>query len=97
MAADLCLSCAVPIKDERFFVDAGSSGAVTVNFLTPGSEIIPKEIWDSEREGMFCMSSDSFADFKQEIEELCSKTPCSYPVVQALQNFFARVKAAKGN
>lgn len=96
MALNL-FSCAVRINDETFYVDAGSLGAVTVNLLTPGSEIVPPDQWNPMREGMFCMSPQSFGDIKTEIEELCSKTTCSYQVKQALQGFTGRVERAQNH
>lgn len=85
--------CAVPIKDETFYVDAGPSGAITVNFLSPGSQIIPKEQWDAMREGDFCMSPQAFGDFKSEIEQLCSAYSCSWQVTSQTKAFFSRANA----
>ena len=93
----LCTSCGVSIKDERFYVDLGPSGAVTVNFLTPGSMIILKPQWDQAREGMFCMTPAAMADIKREIEQLCSMTQCDYQTAQGLRDFYQRVNFAKGN
>lgn len=88
-------SCAVPIKDEKFYVDAGESGAVTLNFLSPGSEIIQKPDWDAIREGMYCMSYDAIGDFKGEIEKLCSIARCSYQVKKQFTALFRRIDRAQ--
>lgn len=91
-----CAAAPVDVKDEVFYVDAGSSGAVTVNFLSEGSFIVEKSQWDLIREGMYCTLATSFGDFKAEIEKLCSVTPCNYEVQKILTNLkkrFARVEA----
>lgn len=82
-------SCATVIHDVTFYVDAGPAGAVSVNFLTPGSKIILKSQWDTMREGMFCMDADSYGDFKSEIEELCSATTCTYEMIQAVMDSYS--------
>ena len=91
----LSSACSVKIKDETFFIDAGESGAVTVNFLSTGSTIIDKAAWDSMREGMFCMSSDAIGDIKGEVEKLCSRTSCTYEQKQYFYEFMVRVSNAR--
>jgi hypothetical protein len=81
----LICSCAVPIKDETIYVDEGASGAVQLHFLSPGKIDLTKPQWDEIRFGMACMSVNAFEDFKKEIEELCTKTPCSYKATQAIE------------
>ena len=89
--AVLLCSCAVQIRDETLYFDAGDAGAVTANFLTPGSQIIPKLQWDAMREGMACVSAAAIGDFKTEIEELCSKTTYDYQTMVKLADFFKRI------
>ena len=85
-------SCAVPIKDEQFCADMGSQGAACDNLLTSNPIIIPQPAWDSMREGMFCESNQAVGDIKAEIESLCSKTPCSYQVKEALHSIQKKMK-----
>jgi hypothetical protein len=89
--AVLCTSCGVNIKDKSFYVDLGPQGAVTVNFLTPGSRFVSKSNWDLLRMGMFCMSPKDLGSFKTEIEKLCSVTQCDYEMTSALHSFSDRL------
>ena len=84
MGALLFNSCAVKIQDEEFYVDAGSSGAITSYFLHSGSTIIPINEWNAMREGMICVKAKTIGDFKREIEELCSQTACDYQTKAAI-------------
>jgi len=85
MTMVLLSSCAVKVKDEPLYLDEGSIGAVEVHFLTPGTTDLNKTQWDAIRPGMVCMPETSFGDFKAELEELCSKTTCTYEMEQALK------------
>jgi len=90
----LLSSCTVNIKDETLYWDAGDAGAVTANFLTPGSSMITQPAWDNMREGMACVSSDTVADLKAELEQLCSLCNCcTYPA--GITNFFTRAELAR--
>lgn len=88
-------ACAVAIHDEALYGDMGDAGASEVHFLSPGQETISKSQWDTLRFGMVCMSQPSFSDFKQEIEELCSRTSCGYDVQQAVKMIFAKIESLR--
>lgn len=95
MVLILLNDCATPIKNETFYVDAGISGAVTVEFFPGGqSVVIPKAQWDATREGMYCMSFAALGDFKKEIEELCASTPCDEATNSQADDFFFRAGKA---
>lgn len=81
-------SCAVSIKNERWFGDVGPSGAVWFETLTDEQGSISKAEWDQMRIGMACISTDTLAQIKSEIEKLCSATPCEYEKVQSVLGKF---------
>lgn len=85
----------VAVKDETFYFDEGISGAHVVHFLTPGTSDLTQPQWDGIREGMVCMSSDGFGDFKKEFEQLCSHVTCDYQTKKTLEDFFDRVETAR--
>ncbi len=76
-------ACAVPIKEEDFYTDKGQNGAVLTHFFSTDIQDISKAAWDSMREGMTCLSAQGISDIKGEIEQLCTKTPCSEEVQKA--------------
>lgn len=93
MAPLLC-SCAVPIKNERWYGDEGLKGAVWFETLSDKSGEIDKLTWDAMRVGMACTSTDTLAEIKSEIEKLCSASSCDFEKVEKiLGKFQARVEA----
>lgn len=84
----------VTIKDETIYADKGDLGAFEAHTLTTPTRDVPKIEWDNLRVGMLCMSPDSFGDYKQAIEKLCSyeKNVCDYNMQQALQSFFLHME-----
>jgi hypothetical protein len=67
-------------------------GAVCDNFLSSNQEILTEAEWQaliaqwlSQGLSLECTNSQAVADYKDEIEKLCSKTPCSYELKQALK------------
>lgn len=92
----LLSGCAVQIKNERWYGDTGPSGAVWFETLSDKSGQIDKASWDQMRVGMACTSTDTLAEVKREIEQLCSSTACNYEkVVQVLGKFQAHIEAIK--
>jgi hypothetical protein len=81
----------VEVKDATFYYDEGISGAHVVHFLTPGTVNITQKDWDQIREGMVCMSSEDFRNFKLEFQQFCSKVNCDYQTQQIMSDFFARM------
>lgn len=77
MVAQTLSGCAVPIKEETFYTDAGQDGAILSHFFSTDSSVIGKAAWDSIREGMTCMGPDAIGDIKAEIEKLCTKVACT--------------------
>lgn len=84
----LVLSCAVPIKNQRWFGDVGPGGAVWFETLTSAHGQIDKPTWDQMRIGMACTTTDTLAEIKSEIEKLCSSAPCDYEKVQSVLGKF---------
>lgn len=82
----------VQINDETLYFLKGPSGAVQMNFLTPGQVDLTKAQWDAISEGMVAMPSSAFADFDKEIGKLCSEVPCDYATVQAFHSLVAAIK-----
>jgi hypothetical protein len=77
-AALLLSSCAVPISDFQYCVDLGPEGAACNNFLTQAPLTVPEPQWDQVREGEFCINASAYGNIKRELEDLCSKTECTY-------------------
>ena len=93
MALPLLSACAdVQVKDHEFCADMGADGATCAHTLTSATRDIDKANWDQLRFGMICESSDSFADWKAVIEQLCSVSGrCTYEEKQWAQIFFLRI------
>jgi hypothetical protein len=71
----------------------GSQGAACYHALTQDHEDLPKAIWDIRRYGMLCTTGDTFADWKQAIEQLCSYSKnCDYETQTKLQEFFKNME-----
>lgn len=86
----LSAGCAVQIKNERWYGDLGPKGAVWFETLSDKSGQIDKEAWDQIRVGMACTATDTLAEIKKEIEELCSSTACNYEKVEKVLGKFQR-------
>lgn len=96
MVLPLLSGCAVQIKNERWYGDLGNQGAIYFETLTNVTGSVDKAIWDALRVGMACTSTDTLAEIKKEIEELCSSTACDYEKVQAiLGKFQANIERLK--
>jgi len=78
LTAVLETSCAVKIKNERWYGDEGNIGAVWFDSLDSQMGQVSKKDWDKMRIGMSCTTVDVVADHKKEIEDLCSVTNCEY-------------------
>lgn len=90
----LLSGCAVKVKNERWYGDLGNQGAVYFETLSNSTGAISKPEWDAMRVGMACTSTDTLAEIKKEIEQLCSATPCNYEAVKKiLGKFQARLDA----
>jgi hypothetical protein len=102
MAVTLALvSCAAPspqtpvnIEDWLFCAPFRvTPGAVCDSFLTanqhildgPGWEAV-QDAWMSQGAATVCTSSDILVKVKQEIEKLCSMTPCTYQQAQVIDS-----------
>ena len=95
LALGLLPNCAVQIKEEDFYSDAGPDGAIISHFYDPSTSRIGKAAWDSMREGFVCVSPDAITDIKTEIEELCSKESCSEPVMNKIHAAEFHLQAAQ--
>lgn len=98
MAVQVLISgCAnVPIVDHAFYGDLVSDGATEFHFLTSETHDYDKPTWDSMRGGMICEQPDVFADWKADLEKLCSiSNRCTYQQKQALQDFYSRVQSVQ--
>jgi hypothetical protein len=89
----LSSSCAVKIHDHQFCSPIPNHGAACDNLLTKKPIILDdmqwaylQMKWASRHQAMECTTSDSLADFKTDIEQLCSKTSCEYLVSPVKKN-----------
>jgi hypothetical protein len=94
LSLGLLSGCArVTIKDSEWCGDLGSQGAACFHTLTSAEEDLPKAIWDIRRFGMVCTVAGTFADWKQDIEDLCSYShDCDYQQQQEIEAFFKKVE-----
>lgn len=88
--------CAVQIKNERWYGDLGPRGAIYFETLSNATGSVSKAEWDAMRVGMACTTTDTLAEIKKEIEELCSSTACDYEKVsRVLGKFQANLETIK--
>jgi len=88
----------VTIKDETFCGDKGALGATCVHTLVSDTQSVPKLDWDAMRYGMICESSQTFADLKSDIEQLCQTShACTYDVQQKMNAFFSKMDSINVN
>lgn len=80
--------CAVRIQNERWYADIGDKGAFWFETLTNNGGSVEKSDWDVMRVGMACTTTDTLAEIKREIEQLCSSTACDYQKVSAILGKF---------
>jgi hypothetical protein len=87
MVALLLSGCIeVTIQDHTIYVDMGSLGAHSRTTLSNQSQDISKSQWDDMRIGMLCMTPDTYADWKEVIEKLCSKSnTCKYQITPTVK------------
>lgn len=95
----------IPIPDETIYGVRypPGNGAVSVHTITGPIVDLSESDWltmqatiNAENEAVMCMSSASFADFKSEIEQLCSLgNYCTYPETQSVQQFFLKMNNLK--
>lgn len=93
----LSLSCTVPIKNNRFYADAGPDGAFWFQSLSKGQGKLSKADWDKQRFGMICENTEVFANLKEAVDTLCQNTnACTYEQIQAETQFYQKIiKAGK--
>ncbi len=86
-------SCTVPIKDNRFYADAGPDGAFWFQSLSDDHGKLSKTDWDKQRFGMICEKTDVFANLKESIDTLCQNSnSCTYEQKQAVSKFYSKVQ-----
>lgn len=93
----LILSCTtVEIKDHEICGDLGLSGASCFHTLNMDQRDLDYAQWSNERVGQLCMTADSWADFKSDIEKLCSSgRNCTYEEQAALKSLDAKLETFK--
>lgn len=85
--------CAVNIADEQFCSPIpGNMGAVCDQFLVSNQLILTEAewlnlqaTWQAAGNATECTSSSTLGDIKTELEQLCSKTPCTYAQAQQIK------------
>lgn len=99
MMGALLLSSCVHIRDRQFCSpipqppgvnDPSFPGATCDNFLTSNQQILTQAQWaalvakwQSQGLALECTTSDVVGELKKEIEQLCSRTSCTYDAAQA--------------
>lgn len=67
----------VPIQEMNFYTDATPNGAIETHFYSTEVSYLGQAAWDALREGMTCESAQDFANWKSELEKLCSRVKCT--------------------
>lgn len=100
MVAGLLSSCATPIADFRYYGHNKNTGDwIGDNFLTSDPETLSPQGWIErmnalEAKGLVveCTTSDTVANFKKELEKLCTTGHCTYGQKKALSEAFERLE-----
>jgi hypothetical protein len=91
-ALPLLLSCATVVKDfpQCFEIPPPIGGAACDNFLTSNPQTLTelqwealKASWNASGNAVVCTTSGAIGSLKVEIEQLCSRTKCSYQTAAA--------------
>lgn len=96
-----CAGCTkVVIKDSVWYGSLGPLGASGFHTLTTGQESLSlsqwAQKWDDLNHPLVCTSVDTLADWKADLEKLCSSGKrCTYEEQQALTNFYQKVDSLK--
>lgn len=86
----------VVIRDSIWCGDMGAQGAICVHTMTSGEYNLDKATWDQTRYGQICTVPGTFADWKSDIEKLCSETGnCDYESKTQADHFFSRIESIK--
>ena len=84
----------IQIHDEVVYGLRGHGlGAVEVHTLVPVEISITQAQWDAISTGMLCESAETFGDWKEEIEKLCSyhAGECTELIQKKMQQIFDRI------
>lgn len=96
----LLSSCAVEIKNERFCAVIPVIGGCVCDDLLDSNQttLTPQQCQDfqgaifSSGQSVIITNSGAIADFKEEIEKLCSRTKCDEQTQQALVNGLNKIE-----
>jgi len=89
-------SCTTTLANNRFYADAGPAGAFYFDSFDKTTGLIPKTIWDANRQGMVCETTSVFTNLKDVIEQLCANShACTYDQQQQENAFMSRLQDAE--
>ena len=95
LALTSLVNCTIPLKDSKFYADAGPDGAYWFMSLSKGQGHLSQADWDKARFGMICETPEVFANLKEVIETLCANTnECTYEQQQQERQFYTKLQAA---
>ena len=80
------------VNEESFYTLEGANGVVITHLFSTDVSSISLAAWNEISEGMTCMSAQAIADFKSELEKLCSEAPCNQQDVATVKSAFARIQ-----
>lgn len=97
LVASSCGNSQIPvdIKEETFYTLRGADGAHINHLFSNDTSDISLAAWNQISEGMTCVSSQGIADFKSELEKLCSEVKCNQAALDELRKFFHKVSPKK--
>lgn len=90
----------VTVKDEIFYGNKGTLGAVSFHTLTAGQQDISPKDWANllATQPLICSSIQTFGDLKAALEQLCIVCNCcTYDQEAAIDQFFNEVNSVGGS
>lgn len=97
MVPHLLSGCtSVEIKDQAWYGNKGSLGAVEFHTLSSSQKDITKSQWNAIllTQPLVCTSVETFGDVKKAVEQLCSICNCcDYNTKVEITNFFNNVNS----
>lgn len=86
------------LTDHEGFGSLGIEGASVFHTLTPETGQLTIEEWaarwDDLDHPLVCFGTEMLAEWKGDLEKLCSVEPCTVKMKDAVDAFYAKVKAA---
>lgn len=95
----MCGCAQVPVNDSIFIGSLGVNGGALFHTLNTDSRVLTlpefAQRWNDLSDPLVCTNSSTFAEWKSDIEKLCSfENVCTTNMQEAVDTFYAKIKAA---